>query len=41
MFAERRNDEYKGYHELASQNDMDLSYYKPPNNGGIFDKMAV
>jgi len=23
MFAESRNDEYKGYHELATQSDMD------------------
>ena len=24
MFAESRNDEYKGYHELATQKDFDL-----------------
>ena len=24
MFAESRNDEYKGYHELATQKDFDV-----------------
>ena len=24
MFAESRNDEYKGYHELATHSDMDV-----------------